>query len=615
MNKMNRIWTIGEWNWMKIVIRIMSFFLLSLVLLGAFFLVWLHGLKSHNPHLDNKIISSAVFDERVEKTDESQPYLDEIIVNPKHHFAIIPHFMIRPDRVDNFYKYIFESYNITELKNLNIVLISPNHFGLWKYDFISSKKWKLCFRNDCIYSSSLIDGEIIFSGTWDDNMFQSDYLFQFKHWKYKTIEHWIWWHFNFINKYFSWSNIYNLAINPNIISKSDMFINHLDDKFKNKNTLFIASVDFSHYVSERYAYIHDKKTLYTLINSLNAEDYNEIEVDCPNCLYILNHLANKHQKHPKLYLRDSSSEISWEDQNFNNTSRMFIEFVYEKQSENWLTIVFYWDLMYDRNVSINLPDKDVFMRRFADYFQEWDVSNDLNFNRHRKLFWLDFAGFNLETPVVDSKSTCQKTSKVVNFCSKSDFLPWLNDLWFNVVNLANNHSMDAGISAHKDTIKNLEEEWINYFWYVRHWPYLEKNYVYTWEIRGMKYAWHWYDFTITKNLMNTYCETLEDCQEEWYNNFVSVHWWNEYQTWHSISQEKTAHKLIDCWADLIIWHHPHVVQDIWWYKDKLIIYSLWNFLFDQWFSDQTMKWMDVLIDYQINWEIQFLTGEINSFYK
>jgi poly-gamma-glutamate synthesis protein (capsule biosynthesis protein) len=42
--------------------------------------------------------------------------------------------------------------------------------------------------------------------------------------------------------------------------------------------------------------------------------------------------------------------------------------------------------------------------------------------------------------------------------------------------------------------------------------------------------------------------------------------------------------LIDAKVDLVIAHHPHVVQEIEQYKNKLIFYSLGNFIFDQYFS-------------------------------
>lgn len=48
-------------------------------------------------------------------------------------------------------------------------------------------------------------------------------------------------------------------------------------------------------------------------------------------------------------------------------------------------------------------------------------------------------------------------------------------------------------------------------------------------------------------------------------------------------QKSLARKFIDQGADLIVGSHPHVIQDIEMYKNKLIFYSLGNFIFDQYF--------------------------------
>lgn len=64
-----------------------------------------------------------------------------------------------------------------------------------------------------------------------------------------------------------------------------------------------------------------------------------------------------------------------------------------------------------------------------------------------------------------------------------------------------------------------------------------------------------------------------------------VHWGEEYKLVHNAFQEKLAHKLIDNGADAVIGHHPHVVQDIGSYQDRPIFYSLGNFIFDQYFSE------------------------------
>ena len=39
----------------------------------------------------------------------------------------------------------------------------------------------------------------------------------------------------------------------------------------------------------------------------------------------------------------------------------------------------------------------------------------------------------------------------------------------------------------------------------------------------------------------------------------------------------------------MIGHHPHVVQNIEKYKEKIIFYSLGNFIFDQYFSKETQQ--------------------------
>ena len=44
---------------------------------------------------------------------------------------------------------------------------------------------------------------------------------------------------------------------------------------------------------------------------------------------------------------------------------------------------------------------------------------------------------------------------------------------------------------------------------------------------------------------------------------------------------RAAHAAIDAGADLVVGHHPHVLQGFEWYKGHLIAYSLGNFVFDQ----------------------------------
>jgi len=63
--------------------------------------------------------------------------------------------------------------------------------------------------------------------------------------------------------------------------------------------------------------------------------------------------------------------------------------------------------------------------------------------------------------------------------------------------------------------------------------------------------------------------------------FINLHWGVEYTQNPTYFQRKQAQSLIDVGADVIVGHHPHVVQQIECYKNKPIFYSLGNLVFDQ----------------------------------
>jgi poly-gamma-glutamate synthesis protein (capsule biosynthesis protein) len=69
---------------------------------------------------------------------------------------------------------------------------------------------------------------------------------------------------------------------------------------------------------------------------------------------------------------------------------------------------------------------------------------------------------------------------------------------------------------------------------------------------------------------------------------VSFHWGKEYLPVPTAGQQRVARLAIDAGADLVIGHHPHVAQPIETYRDRPILYSLGNCLFDrsgQWWSN------------------------------
>ena len=70
---------------------------------------------------------------------------------------------------------------------------------------------------------------------------------------------------------------------------------------------------------------------------------------------------------------------------------------------------------------------------------------------------------------------------------------------------------------------------------------------------------------------------------------VSFHWGVEYKTIHNARQEEIAKRAIDAGATMVEGEHPHVVEDISSYNGVPILYSLGNFIFDQAFSKETMQ--------------------------
>lgn len=83
----------------------------------------------------------------------------------------------------------------------------------------------------------------------------------------------------------------------------------------------------------------------------------------------------------------------------------------------------------------------------------------------------------------------------------------------------------------------------------------------------------------------TWIEVLDEVKDKSDTQIAYIHWGEEYEPIHSESQKKLAHEFIDAGFDVVIGHHPHVVQDIEHYKDGLIFYSLGNFIFDQYWND------------------------------
>jgi len=102
--------------------------------------------------------------------------------------------------------------------------------------------------------------------------------------------------------------------------------------------------------------------------------------------------------------------------------------------------------------------------------------------------------------------------------------------------------------------------------------------------------------------------------------FVIIpHWGREYVDYPSIQQRQKAYKWIDAGADLIVGHHPHIIQGKESYKEKWIYYSLGNYVFPdtynknghkhQWNKDNNMS-----IALKVSFSSEILIEEFGLFF-
>ncbi len=212
---------------------------------------------------------------------------------------------------------------------------------------------------------------------------------------------------------------------------------------------------------------------------------------------------------------------------------------------------------------------------------------------------VDLVFGNLEGPI---SSGGKNQGSIYSFRASPRVVEGLSFANFRVLSLANNHIWDYGKAALLDTLKILRENNILSVGVGENFD--KANELVIKEIRGNKIGFLAYtdlssnsleagegypgisDFDL-KKVIKKISEIKASSTIDII--FVSLHWGEEYAGVVKEKQREIAKDLIDAGADVIIGHHPHVVQEFEEYKNGLIFYSLGNFIFDQNFSDETMS--------------------------
>jgi len=138
------------------------------------------------------------------------------------------------------------------------------------------------------------------------------------------------------------------------------------------------------------------------------------------------------------------------------------------------------------------------------------------------------------------------------------------------VNLANNHSLDYLNKGYIDTKNALDDEGIKHF---------GLGDVFKTDIKGYKLAFLGYKGWLDTISIETMKEEISSLKQEGFIVIANFHWGLEGRHVPIGDQKLVSHSAIDSGADFVIGHHPHVVQSMEIYKDRLIAYSLGNFCF------------------------------------
>lgn len=164
---------------------------------------------------------------------------------------------------------------------------------------------------------------------------------------------------------------------------------------------------------------------------------------------------------------------------------------------------------------------------------------------------------------------------------------------FTHVSLANNHTLDYGAASFDHTKEVLQAAGIDSFGHPN--VLNDNSYSIVSTLHGNLALIGLQAIDILPNLVEL--EQLlarVSAKSDW--QVVYIHWGPEYQLSASQLQTTFARKLVAFGADLIIGHHPHVVQNIDLIDGVPVFYSLGNFVFDQYFSLAVQEGLTIVLD-------------------
>lgn len=244
----------------------------------------------------------------------------------------------------------------------------------------------------------------------------------------------------------------------------------------------------------------------------------------------------------------------------------------QKEDTSPIHMLFAGDVMLDRMTRTTLKEKG----------SAWITQNI-----ERIFLGQDLNIANLEGPVTHNASVSvsakSNTPEHYRFTFDPDMTrDFFRSTHINVVNIGNNHTGNFGISGIHETESFLKENDVLFFGNPKDFTKISAETT----IKNKKIAFVSYNEFSAFGVTETENEIRKMKSR---NDIVIVycHWGTEYALRENRRQTNAAHAFIDAGADAVIGSHPHVVEPIEIYKNTAIFYSLGNFVFDQYFSEDT----------------------------
>lgn len=227
-------------------------------------------------------------------------------------------------------------------------------------------------------------------------------------------------------------------------------------------------------------------------------------------------------------------------------------------------------------------------------------------NEVRKYLEADISFCNLECPLIITEPPLVQDKTLLH--AEESSVELLKNAGFNVVSLANNHIMDYRFDSVLETMRLLKENNIKYTGAGQNLHEARKPIFFDNKeemiIAFLAYAAPetWGGYAQRQNQTHTAWiaggdkpgvapldlkliqEDIRKARQKADFLIVSVHWGEEDTYFPHPVLISDAHKIVDMGANLVVGHHPHILQGYEQYHDGLIMYSLSNFLFSPYYD-------------------------------